>query len=321
MQPAAIDPTLDLCTKYLLRTGADRGSVEYEFTRHFYTWPALGIEPQTFLSWVQCPIHWATCSQENRLLNLNRLLNKAEVWLNVLYSVPNLPVPSPNPSASRLTPPSPVPLLANLLHELVLHNVYINQHLIRSNPLHIKPTKLPCHNGIPVSDVNLGLNIFYLISDEKGLSWAKMLYMYDPSPEVNLPLFIHARVKKTCPAPYFPDSKNYSVMRTLFPRTNYVVIFISNLQSGIQLYNSEFSVQCVITNYTISTLHSDVQLHHLKVSLWCACSLCNRVKLECYWRHCVYVILGAPIILMCKVFKEQLQNTCNNYNSCVILFP
>ena len=30
---------------------------------HFYTWPAVGIEPQTFWSWVQCPIHWATCFQ------------------------------------------------------------------------------------------------------------------------------------------------------------------------------------------------------------------------------------------------------------------
>ena len=33
-----------------------------KFVRHFYTWPALGIEPQTFWSWVQCPIHLATCS-------------------------------------------------------------------------------------------------------------------------------------------------------------------------------------------------------------------------------------------------------------------
>ena len=33
-----------------------------KFARHFYTWPALGIEPQTFWSWVQRPIHLATCS-------------------------------------------------------------------------------------------------------------------------------------------------------------------------------------------------------------------------------------------------------------------
>ena len=30
-----------------------------KFARYFCTWPALGIEPQTFWSWVQCPIHWA----------------------------------------------------------------------------------------------------------------------------------------------------------------------------------------------------------------------------------------------------------------------
>ena len=30
-----------------------------KFARHFYTWPALGIEPQTFWYWVQRPIHLA----------------------------------------------------------------------------------------------------------------------------------------------------------------------------------------------------------------------------------------------------------------------
>ena len=33
-----------------------------EFAQHFYTWPALGFELQTLWSWVQCPIHLATCS-------------------------------------------------------------------------------------------------------------------------------------------------------------------------------------------------------------------------------------------------------------------
>ena len=33
-----------------------------KFARHIYTWPAVGIEPQTFWSWVQNPIHLATCS-------------------------------------------------------------------------------------------------------------------------------------------------------------------------------------------------------------------------------------------------------------------
>ena len=32
------------------------------FTRHFYTWPAEEIEPQTFWSWVQRPIHLVTSS-------------------------------------------------------------------------------------------------------------------------------------------------------------------------------------------------------------------------------------------------------------------
>ena len=34
-----------------------------KFTWHFYTWSALGIEPQTFWSWVHRPIYWATCSE------------------------------------------------------------------------------------------------------------------------------------------------------------------------------------------------------------------------------------------------------------------
>ena len=33
-----------------------------KFARHFYTLPTLGIEPQTFWSWVQRPIHLDTCS-------------------------------------------------------------------------------------------------------------------------------------------------------------------------------------------------------------------------------------------------------------------
>ena len=33
-----------------------------KFAWHFYTWLAVGIEPQSFWSWVQHPIHWATCS-------------------------------------------------------------------------------------------------------------------------------------------------------------------------------------------------------------------------------------------------------------------
>ena len=32
-----------------------------KFVRYFYRWSAVGIEPQTFWSWVQHPTHWATC--------------------------------------------------------------------------------------------------------------------------------------------------------------------------------------------------------------------------------------------------------------------
>ena len=39
-----------------------RGSMEWEVCPTLlYLWPAMGIEPQTFWSWVQHPIHWATC--------------------------------------------------------------------------------------------------------------------------------------------------------------------------------------------------------------------------------------------------------------------
>ena len=33
-----------------------------KFAWHFYTWPALGIKPQTFWSWVQPPVHLAMYS-------------------------------------------------------------------------------------------------------------------------------------------------------------------------------------------------------------------------------------------------------------------
>ena len=34
-----------------------------KFAWHFYTWPAVGIEPQTFWSWVKRSIHSVTCSR------------------------------------------------------------------------------------------------------------------------------------------------------------------------------------------------------------------------------------------------------------------
>ena len=33
-----------------------------KFTRHFYTWPVVGIKSHTSFSWDQCPVHLATCS-------------------------------------------------------------------------------------------------------------------------------------------------------------------------------------------------------------------------------------------------------------------
>ena len=39
----------------------DRGSVKYEVSWHFCTWSTLGIGPLTLWSWVQRPIHLATC--------------------------------------------------------------------------------------------------------------------------------------------------------------------------------------------------------------------------------------------------------------------
>ena len=34
-----------------------------KFTWHFYTWQALGIEPQTLWSWMQCSMYFTKCSQ------------------------------------------------------------------------------------------------------------------------------------------------------------------------------------------------------------------------------------------------------------------
>ena len=56
-QPATIDPTLDLCTRYPFMAGWTKAVWNTKFAQLFCTWPALGIEPQTFWSWVQCPIH------------------------------------------------------------------------------------------------------------------------------------------------------------------------------------------------------------------------------------------------------------------------
>ena len=47
-----------------------------KFARHFYTWPAVGIEPQTFWSWVQHPIHLATCSHCKCVLGDGNVFNQ-----------------------------------------------------------------------------------------------------------------------------------------------------------------------------------------------------------------------------------------------------
>ena len=52
-----------------ITTGWTEAVWNTKFTRHFYTWPTLGIEPQTFWPWVQRPIHLATCSQGSCLVS------------------------------------------------------------------------------------------------------------------------------------------------------------------------------------------------------------------------------------------------------------
>ena len=61
MQPATTDPTLNLHTRYPLWLKWTQAVWNVKFTRHFYTWPVLGIEPQAFWHWVQCPIHLVMC--------------------------------------------------------------------------------------------------------------------------------------------------------------------------------------------------------------------------------------------------------------------
>ena len=45
-----------------ITTGWPEAVWNAKFAWHFYTRPALGIEPQAFWSWVQCPVHLATSS-------------------------------------------------------------------------------------------------------------------------------------------------------------------------------------------------------------------------------------------------------------------
>ena len=60
-----------------------------KFARHFYTWPTLGIESQTFWSWVQRPVHLATCSHYHnpnirRMLGLNKYIR---YWMSFSYDL------------------------------------------------------------------------------------------------------------------------------------------------------------------------------------------------------------------------------------------
>ena len=66
--PATIDPTLDLCTRYPLQLGGQR-QCGIQSLPDTYTWPALGIEPQTFWSLVQHLIHLDTCSHGNNVMS------------------------------------------------------------------------------------------------------------------------------------------------------------------------------------------------------------------------------------------------------------
>ena len=52
---ACTDPTLDLCTRCPFTAGWTEAVWNTKFARHFYTWPALGIEPLIFWSWVPMP--------------------------------------------------------------------------------------------------------------------------------------------------------------------------------------------------------------------------------------------------------------------------
>ena len=73
MQPTTIDLALYLCTRYPLQLGG-QGSVEY-------TWPVLGIEPQTFKSWAQNPVHLATYAYNWKLVRyLETIVNKILIY-------------------------------------------------------------------------------------------------------------------------------------------------------------------------------------------------------------------------------------------------
>ena len=58
---AAVYPTFALCTRYPLWLGLTEAVWNTKLARHLYTWPALGIKPPTFWSWVQCSIHFTMC--------------------------------------------------------------------------------------------------------------------------------------------------------------------------------------------------------------------------------------------------------------------
>ena len=58
--PAAIDPTLDLCTRYPLQLGGPRQCGIQSFPNTSAHAQHRELDPRTFWSWVQCPIHLAT---------------------------------------------------------------------------------------------------------------------------------------------------------------------------------------------------------------------------------------------------------------------
>ena len=68
----------------------NRGIIEEKCTCHFYSWPAVRIKPQTFWSWVSCPVHWTVhwtwglCVWFSGLQVMRRLRYHLWHWLSLL---------------------------------------------------------------------------------------------------------------------------------------------------------------------------------------------------------------------------------------------
>ena len=51
---AAINPNLDMCTRYSSQLVSPRQHEIQKFTQHVYAWPAVGLKPQTLWNVIQC---------------------------------------------------------------------------------------------------------------------------------------------------------------------------------------------------------------------------------------------------------------------------